>query len=191
MLQSRNQGPNSEEPFSAKISRTEAKPKSIIGGFEIGLSSHLWACPYVAYSKSWLTRASKGAFHSRQSVSHHFQQTGFMLLGNTSAFKRQQVRTSRTVENMRAHLFRFIFHMPVQRSSLSQWFDFRTDFLLGLIIRGSVTEVEGPDLLQSRTVPAAISDRSSCMMGNKTAAHGADPSSGYRCWRTSPACGSH
>lgn len=104
MLQSRSQRLNSEELCSSKITRTEANGRSSIRGFQICLSSHLWACPSVAYSKSWLTRASKGVFHLRKMISHHFQQMDFMLLGNISALKCQQVKTSKRVENVRAHL---------------------------------------------------------------------------------------
>lgn len=80
ILQSQNQRLNSEEPYSSKISRTAASGK--IYGFQICLFSHLWACPSVAYSKSWLTRASKRAFHLRKMVSYHLQQMDLMLLGN-------------------------------------------------------------------------------------------------------------
>lgn len=104
MLQSRSQRLNSEELCSSKITRTEANGRSSIRGFQICLSSHLWACLSVAYSKSWLTRASKGVFHLRKMVSHHFQQMDLMLLGDISAFKCQQVKTSKRVENIRAHL---------------------------------------------------------------------------------------
>lgn len=73
---------------------------------------------------------------------------------------------SERVENMKAHLYRFTFYMPVQRRSLLQRFNFRTGFPLRLISRASMTLVEGPDLLQPRIVLAEINERSSRTMGS-------------------------
>lgn len=112
-LQSRGQRLNSEELHSSKLSRTEANGRSITGGFQIQLSSHLWACPSIPYSKFWLTRESKGVFPLRKMAGHHFQRMELMLLGNISTFKWQQVKTSNRVENTRDHLHRFTFYIVV------------------------------------------------------------------------------
>lgn len=104
---SRSQRLNSEEQYSSKISRTKTNGRSIISGFQKCFSSHLWACSSVTYSKTWLTRASKGVFHLRKMVTHHFQQMNLMLLGNISTFKFQQVKPSKRAENMTARLQRF------------------------------------------------------------------------------------
>lgn len=158
MLQSLSQGLNSEELYSSQISKTEANGRSIVGVLRVCLSSYLYACPPVAHSNSWLTRASKGVSHLRKMVSYYFQQMDLMLLGNVSAFKWQQVRTSKRVENMTAHLYRFTCYMPVQRRSLPQWFDFTTDFLLRLIKerpwhkwKDPIYSSPGPHLLRSVT----------------------------------------
>lgn len=44
---------------------------------------------------------------------HHFQRMGLMLLGNISAFKYQEVKTSKRVENIRDYLHGFTFYILV------------------------------------------------------------------------------
>lgn len=110
-LQSRRQRLNSEELHSSKPSRTEANGRNSIGGFQIQLSSNLQACPSIAYSKSWLTRESKGVCHLGKMVGSHFQRMDLVLLGNIPTFKCQQVKTSKRVENTRDHLHRFTFYI--------------------------------------------------------------------------------
>lgn len=54
----------------------------------------------------------QGGLSLKETVSHHFQRMDLMLI-DISTFKRQWVKTSKRVENTRAHLHRFTFYILV------------------------------------------------------------------------------